>query len=226
MPQRDLEVPGLVPDVGWVELNTKDARRHRSQHGRRQQCREEEVSRKAWSKEDEGRCLDVLAEAMEENRRGLSVVSRGLDLCESTICNDIVSVRTWVVDAMRVQDSMIERMADNLIAAVASILESQRAHRVEEKAAEGVGVGSGGHDVQVMAASAVGGNGTGNALGKPTSSAGALSVQARACDGSCGSAAGAVGRKPDLPRLPVAAHVHIRGGCSAAPMAAAVKKKT
>ena len=30
-------------------------------------------------------CLDVLAEAVEENRRGLSVVSRGLDLCESTI---------------------------------------------------------------------------------------------------------------------------------------------
>ena len=56
---------------------------------------------------------------------------------------------------MRVQDSMIERMADKLIEVVASILESQRAHRVEEKAVEGVGVGSGGHDVQVMAASAV-----------------------------------------------------------------------
>ena len=155
MPQRDMEVPGLVPDVGEVGLNTKEARKRRSQRGRRQRRREEEASRKARSKEDEGRCLDVLAEAMEENRRGLSVVSRGLDLCESTICNDIASVRTWVVDAMKVQDNMIERVADKLIAAVASILESQRAHRVEEKAVEGVGVGSGGHDVQVMAASAV-----------------------------------------------------------------------
>ena len=75
MPQRDLEVPGLVPDIGGVELNTKKARRHRSQHSRRQRRREEEASRKAWSKEDEDRCLDVLAEAVEENRRGLSVVS-------------------------------------------------------------------------------------------------------------------------------------------------------
>ena len=60
-----------------------------------------------------------------------------------------------VVDVMRVQDSMIERMADKLIAAMASILESRRAHRVEEKAVEEVGVGSGGHDAQVMVASAV-----------------------------------------------------------------------
>ena len=53
------------------------------------------------------------------------------------VCNDIASVRTWVVGAMKVQDSMIERMADKLTAAVASILESQHAHQVEEKAAEG-----------------------------------------------------------------------------------------
>ena len=208
MPLCDMEVPGLIPDVSEVELDPNEAQRGR-QHGRRQQCREEEVSRKAWSKEDEGRCLDVLAEAMEENRRGLSVVSQGLDLCESTICNNITSVRTWVVDAMRVQDNMIERMADKLIAAVASFLESQRAHRVEEKAVEGVGVGSGGHDVQVMAASAVEGDSTCSGLGKPTLSTEAPSVQARACDGSCSSAAGAVGETPGQPRLPIAAHVHI-----------------
>jgi hypothetical protein len=59
------------------------------------------------------------------------------------------------MDAVRVQDGMIERMADKLIEVVASILESQRAHRVEEKAVEEVGVGSGGHDAQVMVASAV-----------------------------------------------------------------------
>ena len=30
MPQCDMEVPGLVPDAGRVELNTKEAQRHRS----------------------------------------------------------------------------------------------------------------------------------------------------------------------------------------------------
>ena len=78
---------------------------------------------------------------------------------------------------MKVQDGMIERMADKLTAAVASILESQRAHRVKEKAAEEVGVSSGGHNVQVMTASAVEGDSTGSALGKPMSSAEALSMR-------------------------------------------------
>ena len=110
---------------------------------------------KAQSKADEGHCLDVLAKAVEENRHGLSVVSRGLDLCESTVCNNIALVCTWVMDAVRVQDSMIEHMADKLVEVVASILESQHAHQVEEKAVEGVSVRSGGHNVQVMAASVV-----------------------------------------------------------------------
>ena len=171
----DMEVPGLVPDVDGVELNTKKARRNCYQRGRRQRRREEKSSRKARSREDKDRCLDVLAEAVEENRRELSVVSRGLDLCESTICSDIASVRTWVVDALRVQEGMIERVADKLIAAMASILESQRAHRVEGKAAEEVGAVSGGHGVQKADASAIEGDGTGNALGKPASPAEAAS---------------------------------------------------
>ena len=33
MPQRDMEVPGLVPDVGEVRLNTKEVRERRSQRG-------------------------------------------------------------------------------------------------------------------------------------------------------------------------------------------------
>ena len=61
---------------------------------------------------------------------------------------------------MKVQDGMIECVADKLIAAVASILESQHTHQVKETAVKEVGVGSGGHDVQVMAASVVGGNST------------------------------------------------------------------
>ena len=97
---------------------------------------------------------------------------------------------------MGVQDGMIKCVVDKLIMAMATFLESQHAHRVEEKAAEEVGVGSGGHDVQVMAASVVEGNSTGSALGKPTLSTEAPSMQARACDGSCGSAAGAVSETP------------------------------
>ena len=53
------------------------------------------------------------------------------------IYNNITSVCTWVVDAMRVQDSMIECIADKLITAVVSILELQCVHQVEGKAAEG-----------------------------------------------------------------------------------------
>ena len=71
------------------------------------------------------------------------------------VCNDIASVCTWVMDAVMVQDSMIEQMADKLVEVVASILELQHMHQVKEKAVEGVSVSSGGHNVQVMAASVV-----------------------------------------------------------------------
>ena len=79
--------------------------------------------------------------------------------------------------------------------------------------------------MQVTEASAVEGDGTGSTLGKPMSSAEAPSVQAGACNGSCSSASGVVGGTPDQPRLSVAAGVHIRQGCSAAPVVAAVKKR-
>ena len=48
---------------------------------------------------------------------------------------------------------MIGRMADKVTEVVAGILESQCAHQVKEKAAGGVGISSGGHNAQVMAAS-------------------------------------------------------------------------
>ena len=44
MPLRDMEAPGLVPDVDGDEFNTKEARRHRYQRGRRQRRREEKAS--------------------------------------------------------------------------------------------------------------------------------------------------------------------------------------
>ena len=75
MPLRDIKVPGLVPNVDGDELNTKKARRHHSQHSQRQWRRKEKASRKAQSREDEGRCLDVLAEVVEMNCQELSMLS-------------------------------------------------------------------------------------------------------------------------------------------------------
>ena len=65
--QRDMKVPGLVPDVGGVELVTNKARRHRSQHGQQQRCQEENASRKERSLADRGRCFDVIAEAVDDH---------------------------------------------------------------------------------------------------------------------------------------------------------------
>ena len=122
MPLRDLEAPGLVPDVDGSGLSVKQARRHRYQRGRRRRRREEKSSRKARSREDRDRCIDAIAEAVEANRRELSVVSRGLELCEATICSDIASVRTWVTGALGVQQDITLRMMDKM-AAVAAIVE-------------------------------------------------------------------------------------------------------
>ena len=96
MPQRDLEVPGLVPAVDGVGLATKEARRHYSQRARRRRRREEKSSRRERSVVDRDRCLGVIAEAVDDHRRELKVISRGLDLCESTLCSDVANVRTWV----------------------------------------------------------------------------------------------------------------------------------
>ena len=93
MPQRDMEVPGLVPNVGGVELVTKQAQRHRSQHSQRQRRREEKASRKGRSLVDRDRCLDVIAEVVDGHRRELKVISRALDLCESSLCSSFRSVR-------------------------------------------------------------------------------------------------------------------------------------
>ena len=62
IPQRDMEVPRLVPDVSEVELNMKEARRHRCRHGRRQRRREEKASCKERSLVDRDCCLDVITD--------------------------------------------------------------------------------------------------------------------------------------------------------------------
>ena len=77
-PLLDLEVPGLVPDADGNGLSAKQARRHRYQRDRRQRRRVEKLSREERYQVDQDRCLDVVAEAVDENRWGLSVISRGL----------------------------------------------------------------------------------------------------------------------------------------------------
>ena len=56
---------------------------------------------------DRDRCLDVIAEAVDDHRRELKVISRGLDLCESTLCSDVADVRAWVTSALEEQQMMM-----------------------------------------------------------------------------------------------------------------------
>ena len=62
----------------------------------------------------------------------------------------------------------------------------------------------------------------GEAAGKPASPMEAPSVQTGVCEGSRGSAAGAVGGTSDQPRLSTAPDVHVRGGQWAPPALAAI----
>ena len=75
MPLRDMEVPGLIPGVGEVELAPKEARRGR-QRDRRQRRREAAASRRERSLVDRDRCYDVIAEAVDSHRQELKVISR------------------------------------------------------------------------------------------------------------------------------------------------------
>ena len=56
---------------------------------------------------DRDRCLDVTAEAVEGYRQELDVILRGLDLCQSTLCSDVASMRTWVASALEEQQGMV-----------------------------------------------------------------------------------------------------------------------
>ena len=225
MPQRDMEVPGLVPDVGGVEPNMKEARRHRSQRGRRQRRQEEKASRRERSLVDRDRCLDVIAEAVDGQCRELNVISRGLDLCEGSLCSDVVSVRTWVMSALAEQQRVVLRVMIETVRLRTVIEGSGRARGAERKVVEEDGKFSGGHGVQEADASAMEENDKGKALGKSASPVEAPSVQVGVCEGSCGSAAGAVGGTPDQPRLSTAPDVHVRGGQWVPPTLAAISER-
>ena len=222
MPQRDLEVPGLVPAVDGVGLATKEARRHHSQRERRQRRREEESLRKERSVVDRERCFDVIAEEVDDHRRELKVISRGLDLCESTLCSDVANVRTWVTSALEEQQRMMLRMMNEMLKLGKAIEGSRRARGAEEKIVEEGGGFSRGYGVQEADAPAMEESDKGKAQGTSSSLAGAPCVQAEVCDGGCGSAVGAVGGTPDQPRLPTAPDVHVRGGRGVPPTLAAI----
>ena len=75
MPQHDIEVPGLVPDVGGVRPNMKEAQQHHSQHSQWQWCQEEKVSCREQPLVDHDHCLDVITEAVDGHHQGLDVIS-------------------------------------------------------------------------------------------------------------------------------------------------------
>ena len=95
------------------------------------------------------------------------MISRGLDLCESTLCSDVAHVKTWVMSELSRQQTMVLRMMDAIMMLGQKFDRTRCAHRVEEGVVEGVGAVSGGHGSSVTNASAVEGDGTGSALGMP-----------------------------------------------------------
>ena len=85
---------------------------------------------------------------MDSHRRELKVISRGLDLCESTLCSDVASVRTWVTSALEEQQRMVLRVMSEMVRLGKVIEGSRRARGAEEKVVEEGGEFSGGYGVQ------------------------------------------------------------------------------
>ena len=105
---------------------------------------------------------------------------------------------------MEEQRRMMLLMMSEMVRLRKVIEGSGRVHGTEGKVVEEGGKFSGGHGVQKADASAMEESDKGKAPGKPASPAEATSVQAGVCEGSCGSAVGAVGGIPDQPRLSTA----------------------
>ena len=92
---------------------------------------------------DRDRCFDVIAEAVDSHRQELKVISRGLDLCESTLCSDVASVRTWVTSALEEQQKMMLRVMGEVVKLGKAIKGSRRARGAEGKVVEEGGEFSG-----------------------------------------------------------------------------------
>ena len=72
-------------------------------------------SRKERPRVDQGRFIDAITQAVDDNRRRLSAVSRGLGLCESTLSSGVSEVRAWVTSALEVQQGMVLRMMSDMV---------------------------------------------------------------------------------------------------------------
>ena len=98
---------------------------------------------------DRDRCLDVIAEAVDSHRQELKVISRGLDLCESTLCSDVASVRTWVTSALEEQRRMavMLHVMGEVVKLGKAIEGSRRARGAEGKVVEEGGGFSSGYGV-------------------------------------------------------------------------------
>ena len=70
------------------------------------------------------------------HRRELKVISRGLDLCESTLCSDVANVRTWVTSALEEQQRMVLRVMSEMVKLGKAIEGSRRARGAEGKVVE------------------------------------------------------------------------------------------
>ena len=79
-----VEVPAHVPNGEGIRIGSKKARRECYQHDRR--LRQEAVASaaKAQAQVDKGRCWNLVWAEMEDICQNARVISRGLDLCEST----------------------------------------------------------------------------------------------------------------------------------------------
>ena len=63
---------------------------------------------------------------MTMHRRELKVISRGLDLCEGTLCSDVAEVRTWVTSTLEEQQKMVLCMMSEMVRLGKAIEESGR----------------------------------------------------------------------------------------------------
>ena len=157
------------------------------------------MSCKERSLVDRDHCLDVIAEVADGHCQELNVTSRGLDLCEGTLCSDIMSVQAWVMSALGEQQRMVLCVMSKMVRLRKVIEGSGHAHGAKGKVAGECGESTGRYGVQEADASAMGKNGKGKAKGKPALLAEAPSMQAGVCGGGCDSAAGVVGGIPDQP---------------------------
>ena len=116
------------------------------------------------------------------------------------------------MSALEEQQGMMLHVMSEVVKLRKAIDSLRCAHSAEGKiVAEGSKL-PGWHSVQDTEASTMKEDDKGKALGKPALPAEAPSVQVEACNGGCGSAAGAVSGTPNQPWLFTTLDVHICGG--------------